>query len=280
MGKGLITIKNVDPPNLCDANNAFKLDYQVFSEEPLGAALFQKLDNRVKGKKKMAQHVLKHRILERLYRLHREWTETAATACFRGCSSCCTCNVTMTSLEAEYLFAGKDSGEKERMVNQVRTRLSEKRFRPRVTFNRFARLCMDGETVPEEENDPLWGHCPLLENDECTVYRTRPFGCRSLVSQKKCTTTGAAEMPPLILTINNVFMQYSEHLDAQGFSGNLSDMVLLKGGEPTESEMGKTAMGEGSFIENHPAPLLMVPPEHQKRVQSLVQEISRIFDAG
>ncbi|MFO7750461.1 MAG: hypothetical protein R6V54_10255 [Desulfobacteraceae bacterium] len=223
----------------------------------------------------MTQQSSKHRILERLYRLHRQWTETAATACCRKCSSCCTCNVTMTSLEAEYLLAGRDSGEKERMVNRVRAKLSEKRFRPRVTFNRFARLCMDGETVPEEENDPLWGECPLLENDECTVYRARPFGCRSLVSQKKCLTTGAAEMPPHILTINNVFMQYIEHLDAEGGFGNLSDMVLLQGGKPQEIEKKKSAMG---IIENHPAPLLMVPPEHKTRVQPLLEEISRIFD--
>ena len=124
------------------------------------------------------------------------------------------------------------------------------------------------------------GTCPLLETNECSVYSVRPFGCRSLVSRERCATTGAADMPPLILTINNVFMQYIEHLDAQGFSGNLSDMVLFLGREAAGSAKATPAGEENGFIENHPAPLLMVPPEHKETIQPLVQAISRIFDAG
>ena len=46
-------------------------------------------------------------VLDRLYQLHRELTRTMDHCCQRECNVCCTCNVTLTTLEGEYLPEGR-----------------------------------------------------------------------------------------------------------------------------------------------------------------------------
>lgn len=117
--------------------------------------------------------------------------------------------------------------KKAALLENVYKNCSLKRYRPRLTTNGFAALCMKGEEIRDEENDPSWGKCPLLtEEQACPIYEKRPFGCRALLSEMSCSETGYAQIPPLILTINNIFMQYIEHLDAEGFSGNFTDMII------------------------------------------------------
>jgi len=104
--------------------------------------------------------------------------------------------------------------------------------------------------------------------DCCTLYRVRPFGCRSMMSQVYCGEKGYAQVPPLALTITNVFLQYIEHLDYQGFSGNLSDMLTfyLK----NFKNYDKTQV----FIKNMKIGALLVPPEHRSEVVPLIKQIA------
>jgi hypothetical protein len=128
---------------------------------------------------------------------------------------------------------------------------------------------MEGCEIPDEENDPGWGACPLLSNRICTIYRVRPFGCRSLVSIEECVVDGVATLSPLTLTVNNVFMQYIEHLDCNGVSGNLSDMFLA---------LAKNNLSTQPItIRNQKMDGVMVPPEHRQKLGPLLQELSRIF---
>jgi len=142
---------------------------------------------------------------------------------------------------------------------------------------------MEDADLPEEENDPAWGKCPLLENDRCTVYDVRPFGCRAMVSKTDCRKTGSAQMPPWVLTVNNVFLQAIEHLDQDGYSGNLSDMLLLalSGSEASHRSMQNHGLeNKEMFVKNEPIPCLMIPPEHRERMTPIVRDLSYLINTG
>ncbi|MCF6249529.1 MAG: hypothetical protein L3J69_19565 [Desulfobacula sp.] len=55
-----------------------------------------------------------------------------------------------------------------------------------MTTNMFARLCMEGQPLPEEENDPSRGVCPFWVDDKCSIYDVRPLGCRAFLSTVSC----------------------------------------------------------------------------------------------
>ena len=216
----------------------------------------------------MAQHDLRLDRLGQLYDLYDAFVAKTDLVCHKGCASCCTCNVTLTSLELVYITAALGPEKTGALTERVENNLAKKRFQPKTTINGFARLCMEGGEIPEEENDPAWGACPLLSDNTCTIYPVRPFGCRSLVSQEDCSRGGVATLPPLVLTVNNLFMQYIEHMDCHGSSGNLSDMILKA--LPGFRFTGLVTIG------NQVAKVLMVPPEHRERVAPLLQDMARI----
>ncbi len=207
--------------------------------------------------------------LKSLYVLYDRVVGQTKTACTKGCAFCCTCNVTMTSLEAFYLFSLLDVGVNRTVLARLKERRPEFRYRPKVTTNGFAELCIKGQEPPLEENDPEWGRCPLLENDLCTIYMARPFGCRSLISDMVCRDSGHAGVTEFIFTCNTVFMQAIEHLDSRGLSGNLSDMLQHYGQE--------RHLANNRLIENRKAPVFLVPPEHQKQIKPLMNDIARIL---
>ena len=206
----------------------------------------------------------------------------AEPVCRKKCSSCCTCNVTLTSLEAGFLMDSLGDEEKKDLENRIRRKFPEKRYIPRMTTNGFARLCMEEREIPEEENDPAFGVCPLLEDDLCMVYEARPFGCRALLSEAHCGREGFARVPPLVLTLNTLFLQTIEHLDQNGFSGNLSDMAMFfLSGKSFDDKAGSLheTCGEGLFVRNEKIPAFMVPPKHQRRLKDLMDELKRLFPA-
>ena len=226
------------------------------------------------------------RVLEKIYNVYETFTADLDLSCGKGCSFCCTCNVTLTGLEAAYLLDSLDKETRTRLFETLNRHFPEERFIPQTTTNRFAELCINGQEAPQEENDPSWGTCPLLENELCTVYRARPFGCRSLISETLCSETGYARIPPLALTVNNVFLQYIEHIDHGGIFGNLSDVLSFFSTDRGRRDYKKA---DGSFdwiekrdrikdrlLKNRKIPALLVPPEHKSEVMPLVKEISNI----
>ncbi|MCG8530290.1 MAG: YkgJ family cysteine cluster protein, partial [Desulfovibrionales bacterium] len=192
-------------------------------------------------------------VLEQLYGLHDKALADLGMGdlfCEKGCAQCCTCNVTLTRLEAFYIKEGLGE-DRFRVLERLAQGAPEPRYRPQLSMNAFVRACMEGEDAPDGENDPSWGSCPLLEDGICTIYPLRPLGCRSLVSRKNCAETGYADMDPLVLTLNNLFIQFVEHLDRDGRTGNFSDMLMaVLDGE----ENGLTLEGKG-FAPNGPIPV-------------------------
>ncbi|SLM28856.1 conserved hypothetical protein [Desulfamplus magnetovallimortis] len=190
--------------------------------------------------------------------------------CKKGCDTCCTCNVTMTSLECEYILTQMSLDERYKLISLIYQNRSAIRYHPEVTTNGFAQICMDGGDIPIEDNDPSWGKCPLLGEDHlCPIYEKRPFGCRSLVSEVDCFKSGYAEISPLTLTVNNIFMQYIEHLDSGGITGNFTDMMLAAGTWDSVIHDDEKI----HIIYNRKARLLMIPPEHRNAVEPLLKSI-------
>lgn len=221
--------------------------------------------------------------LNNIYQLYDRVMGAVALACGPGCARCCTCNVTLTSLEARFMAVNLPLPRRRALHTTIRQTFPAKRYIPKMTFNRFARLCMQGTDLPDEENDPSWGTCPLLEHDLCTVYDVRPFGCRALVSETDCRDPGCAQMPSWVLTVNNLFLQAIEHLDQNGYSGNLSDMLLstLSGNDVNDPDMqNHDPKNEALFIQNEPIQFLMIPPEHRERMAPVVKKLSDLINTG
>ena len=138
-------------------------------------------------------------------------------------------------------------------LNRLAAAASPTRYRPAVTLNHMAAFCMQGLDLPEEVNDPAAGSCPCLEADLCPLYAVRPFGCRAMLSTRPCVQGGQAHMPPFILSLNNVIMQYLEAIDRPGGWGNLID-VLDKNAEYYENSIDLKINSMVSLIE----PILII----------------------
>lgn len=94
--------------------------------------------------------------------LYSRTVPKAQLACRRGCASCCTQLVSVTAPEALWVAATirrrARTVEKVRAADvQTRSLLMEERLKSHIV-------------------------CPLLEDDACSVYASRPLGCRHFVS--------------------------------------------------------------------------------------------------
>jgi hypothetical protein len=142
-----------------------------------------------------------------------------------------------------------------------------------MTINQMVAMCTQGKELLEETNDPRAGVCALLEDDLCAIYSKRPFGCRAMLSSSDCSLGGEAQMPSLMLSINNVIMQYLEAIDQPGGSGNFID-VLRYFTDPENRRSythGETIPPSKGMLVNRSFPVLMVPPEHRTSIGPLVQ---------
>ena len=219
---------------------------------------------------------MKLKMLERIYTLHEQQTHSAPRVCHNGCAVCCTRNVTVTSLEAFFLLDSLEPEKRERAISRIRSQAGEKRLIPRITINAMAERCMNGQDLPDEVCDPSWGPCPLLENNSCTVYPFRPFACRAMVSSENCGPTGEAVMDEFLVTLNNVLMQYLEHMDHENTSANMNDMLMCLAGDNNLEHYRKTGRLEsppGSFLPNLKLTMLMVPPEYRERIMPVLSSL-------
>jgi len=217
-------------------------------------------------------------VLDQIYRVCDDFTGKLDLACQKYCAHCCTCNVTLTTLEGYRIVRHLISSGQSNSFEKLQPALNRKRFQPVVTTNELAELCALEKDLPLESSDPAWGPCPLLKNDECIIYAQRPFGCRCMVSKQNCQEAGYAEMDPLMLTLNNVCLQYIEHIDAHGFTGNLSDVlgVMAKEQNRQKYKSSKLKVAGTSLIANLPIKILMIPPEHRHEVKPILDSLNNI----
>ncbi len=205
-------------------------------------------------------------VLNKLFHAYETFAGEYENICSEGCSVCCTRNVTLTGLEGRNILSGINDEKKKDVLGRIEREIDKKRLIPLMTINQMAKFCMDGKDVPDELSDPLWGSCPLLEDNRCTIYEVRPFACRCMVSRQKCESSGFADMDEFIISLNNVFMQYIEHIDIGGNYGNLSDLLITLGAEGCCD----------TLLTNTNVEMLMVPPEHQERIKAVITVLQRI----
>ncbi|MBX7199158.1 MAG: YkgJ family cysteine cluster protein [Rhodospirillaceae bacterium] len=94
--------------------------------------------------------------------LYSRTVPKAQVACRRGCSSCCSQLVSVTAPEA--LWVADTIRRRARTVEKLRA--------------------ADAATHHLSIEERLKSHlvCPLLEDDVCSIYASRPLGCRHFVS--------------------------------------------------------------------------------------------------
>jgi len=218
--------------------------------------------------------------LERLFDLYDQYSQQLPVACRKHCAHCCTCNVTLTSIEARHIIKALRPERRADLEHNLSPQLDRQRFQPQITLNHLAQGYLNKQEPPEEPIDADWGPCPLLENNACPIYEVRPFGCRCLLSRQDCGISGYAEIDAYTITVNYVFSQFIEHLDHDGISGNFSDVLLCL---DWENDNAKPPLNTGDprchVIANRPIPLLLIPPEHQGEITALVNQLHAIVTA-
>ena len=231
-------------------------------------------------KKRQMDINIKLAVLNQIYMIYDDFSGGLDMACKKYCAECCTPNVTMTTLEACLIANHMISNSQSDFFENVRATLSEKRFKPQTTTNRLADLCRKGDDPPEEAHNYFNGSCPLLTDNLCPIYPVRPFGCRCFVSKHDCRKEGYSEVAPFLITVNTLFMQFLEHVDAMGFSGNFSDVLLLLASEENRNhyEMNTLKPPGPGCISNLQITVLMIPPEHRIKIKPLLDALMRIGD--
>lgn len=219
-------------------------------------------------------------ILDCFYAVYDRFAGSLETACRKHCAECCTCNVTLTTLEAYRMVTGLTAEGRDAMRRHIEAAGSRRRFRPQLTVNAIAEHCLQGREIPEESADPSWGRCPLLEDDLCSAYPVRPLGCRCFVSRQPCRPNGSADVEERVVSVNHVFLQMVEHLDAAGCSGNLTDVlsVLTDEGNSRQYRQGTLRCRRSTgLIANRPVKALMIPPRHRKDLEPILAALRACF---
>jgi hypothetical protein len=216
--------------------------------------------------------------LAHLYRVYDRFCDSLDNlACRKFCADCCSRNVTMTTLEGLYLLQGLDAAQQAKCLAALRQGADQDIFRPRWTTNQIAALCRNGHDAPDDDVTHDGSRCFLLVDAACSLYGLRPFGCRCMVSRQPCATTGYADVDDWVLTVNTVFLQTIEHIDRPGCFGNMQDVLQALALEEwrTAYRDGRPPTKASRLIPNQPAPVLMVPPEHRERIQSILAEMQK-----
>ncbi len=217
-------------------------------------------------------------VLDQIYRVYDEFVARLHTACKKYCAGCCTRNVTLTTLEGYLIATHMISYGKSSLFENIERAIPERRFQPKTTTNRLADLCMKGENPPEEKHENSNGCCPLLKDNLCPIYPVRPFGCRCFVSKKDCRKQGYAEVDPFILSVNNLFLQFIEHVDSQGFSGNLIDVLKFMATKNNRHNYKRNTLNNSDtgLIPNLKITVLMIPPEHRVKIKPILKALQNI----
>jgi Fe-S-cluster containining protein len=215
--------------------------------------------------------------LEKIYEIYAEFTAPLDLACKKYCAHCCTTSVILTTVEGYKIFKMLEAESNIQRIDKIRQASFHKRFQPKITTNQLANLCAEGKEPPAEESTD-WKNCPFLNDLQCPIYKARPFGCRCLVSRNECGEKGYAEMDDFVLSVNTIIMQAIEHLDENGCTGNLIDVlgVLVSEKNRQAYENNTLKCSTTGLIANQPLKVLMIPPEHRPKMEPILNSLRQI----
>jgi Fe-S-cluster containining protein len=216
-------------------------------------------------------------VLEKIYKVYDEFTTSLDLACKKGCAHCCTTSVILTTVEGYKIFKALESEGNSWWIDRVLPASAHLRFQPKITTNQLANLCAEGIEPPTEESTE-WKQCPILINRQCPIYHVRPFSCRCLVSRNDCGKQGYADMDDFVLSVNTIFLQIIEHLDENGCSGNLIDVLGVMASEKNRQAFENNALkcSTTELIANQPLKVLMIPPEHRTKMEPILKSLQDI----
>jgi Fe-S-cluster containining protein len=215
--------------------------------------------------------------LKAINQLFDEVTADQQLACRKACALCCTCNVTLTTLEGYLMVEPLTGQQRADLYDRMQPFRKKARFQPTISINQMARMCLQGADIPDESADPGMGRCPLLDQNICPIYSSRPFACRSMLSTVVCSQDGEARISPFVMTVNQVIMQYLEAIDTPGYSGNLIDILTFLC-DPLNQDLYESRQlpaAPPALTANMELPVLMIPAEHRTPMAPLVQKIER-----
>ena len=223
---------------------------------------------------------MKRQILSTIYDIFGQWNNDLEKACQRGCSRCCTQNVTITAVEGEvilrFIIAESMSPWFAEKLASAQTHRP-----PKMTTNDFASACLNGEDA-DPDDYPNLSICPFLENNLCKIYPVRPFGCRLFISQKTCSTSQPALVADSYFEAATAVSQVIEHLGQKEYWGNMLDVLpaLLDISEFREiaDHLNSTQimLARMQTLTAKPLPGFLFSKEHEKEVSPLLEAI---FDA-
>lgn len=216
--------------------------------------------------------------LNRVFEIYDGFSSTLDLACKDKCAHCCTANVTITTLEGYKIVDDLIASGMLEIIDRLNEMEEMPWFQPLLTTNRMAELCAADAKVPEEDSADNWQDCPLLTDSLCTIYDLRPFGCRCFVSRQNCGETGYADIDDFTASVNTVFLQVIEHLDAEGCSGNLINVLQFMASEENRRAylQGEANCEDRGLIVNWELKVLMIPPEHHERIEPILQQLRKI----
>jgi hypothetical protein len=81
-----------------------------------------------------------------------------------------------------------------------------------------------------------------------------------------------------VVTVNTIFLQTLEHIDAGGCSGNLTDVLLCLSDEDKRRDyrLNRLECRREGLIENRPLTALMVPPAQRARVSPIIEALRNL----
>jgi hypothetical protein len=81
-----------------------------------------------------------------------------------------------------------------------------------------------------------------------------------------------------VLSVNTVFLQIIENLDAGGCTGNLIDVLRTMASEDNRNhyENNRLKCVNAGLISNQPLKVLMIPPENRSRIEPILQSLRDI----
>jgi len=147
---------------------------------------------------------------------------------------------------------------------------------PGLTNNNFAKKIIKlTETQGHEPEGWDFSPCVFLENSSCTIYQVRPFGCRCFLSKKKCFERGYAEIDPITVTLNTIFQQIIEHIDIDGYWGNMANIICFLANRYRAIQTSELIIHK-KLQTCEPLPGFIVSMEEKEYVKKIISDLFKI----
>ena len=216
-------------------------------------------------------------LLDTIYDLFSDWAKDNSFYCSKGCSTCCTQNVSLTTLEARRIAHFLvENNTVDKISNKLDSSSGVKG--PHQSTNQYVQEILTGKAGEEEPVD-LSRSCPFLEDNICSIYAVRPFSCRCFSSNVPCSQSTSAEVPQHYLLGSLAVMQILEHLDHPRNWGYLTDMLLVILNTPefqhqkTTCENPHKNKSQSALLTSQKISGFFLPESEKKKIAPLLQSI-------